>query len=84
MMIIALIMRPWLKMVKHMGAEGRVLADDVLVTAAGEGHAEAFERVYDATHEYMQDMGVRFTLIYTGYGCHAHPNIYRIWVPCSP
>ena len=59
MMIIALMLRPWLKVVEQMGAEGRILADDIIVTATGKNHAKVFERAYDATHEYMHDIGAK-------------------------
>ena len=38
MAIIALLLRPWLCLMREMGAQGRVLADDMLILAAGEGH----------------------------------------------
>ena len=75
MMVIALMMRPWLKMVESMGAEGRVLADDILVTAEGPAHAELFEKAYDSTHEYMQDMGAR---IAPSKSSRFMPSIYTV------
>ena len=59
MMVIALMLRPWILIIREKGAQGRVLADDILVTTEGNNHAVLFEEVYDSTHEYLLDMGAK-------------------------
>ena len=57
MMGTAVMMRPWLKVMETLGAEGRILADDIFLMATGETHLDTFVRAYEATHEYVQDLG---------------------------
>ena len=38
MMFVALVMRPWILEMRNLGAQGRVLADDILVKARGWRH----------------------------------------------
>ena len=40
MAMIALLLRPWMQMMKEMGVTPRTLADDLMVWAEGEGHAK--------------------------------------------
>ena len=57
MAITALLLRPWLVMVKEAGAQGCVLADDMLVLCEGPAHALIFEHVFDQAHLMVQDVG---------------------------
>ena len=41
------------------GAEGRVLADDLLVIAEGPAHAMIFEQAFDIMHSMLADMGAK-------------------------
>jgi hypothetical protein len=57
MMIVAIMMRPWLSMIKEMGLQPKVLADDVLVLAQGKSMLSRLARGLNATHVYLQAMG---------------------------
>ena len=60
MMIIALMMRPWILLVKVQGLiHPRVLADDLLLLGIGSGHFTAFVHAFNITHKYMQDIGAK-------------------------
>ena len=50
----ALLLRPWLLAMRDMGAQGRVLADDMLVITVGDGHGQVFEQAFDETHRMMK------------------------------
>ena len=59
MMVVALLMRPWLVMMKMMHIMPRVLADDVLLMAKGRDMLAQFARALNATHDYLHAMGPR-------------------------
>ena len=60
MMIVALIMRPWvMRMRCYIGVACYILADDVLITAAGEQMYNSFVSALNDTHDYLQQMGAR-------------------------
>ncbi len=59
MMIVAVIMRPWLRMVKEMNVQPKVLADDVLIIAQGKGMLSKLANTLNATHVFLQDMGAK-------------------------
>ena len=59
MMLIAFLLKPWITATKQMGAKPRILADDIMVYAIGEGHEETFRRASDLTHEYVADIGAK-------------------------
>lgn len=59
MMVVALIMRPWIELVKQEGVKPRVFADDIMLYAKGDGHEEALTKSYGTTHRYLEDMGAR-------------------------
>ena len=50
MMLTALLMRPWLLMMRKLGVEERVLADDIFLLPTGSNHAGRFEEALEATH----------------------------------
>ena len=59
MMIVALLMRPWLVLIKSMHVEPKVLADDVCIIAKGRRIISKPAKALEATHEYCQDFGAR-------------------------
>ena len=59
MMFTALLLRPWVGLMKTCNAIPRVLADDLLILNIGRGHLEAFTKALNATHEFLYDMGAR-------------------------
>lgn len=59
MMVIALVLRPWVQLMKSQGARPRILADDLLVATHGPDHCRKFQRVYNMTHKHIKDLGAR-------------------------
>ena len=59
MMFTALLMRPWLLMMREMSVVPRVLADDILLVTTGADHEQRFIEGYSATHLYLADMGAK-------------------------
>ena len=59
MMIVALLLRPWICMIKTLRVITKVLADDVMIVAKGKRMLASFANALGATHTYMQDMGSR-------------------------
>ena len=60
MMIVALIMRPWAMLMRcYDDVACYILADDVLITAAGDRMYDSFVHALNSTHEYLQQMGAR-------------------------
>lgn len=59
MMVVALMMRPWILMVRCMGMQPRVLADDVLMIARGPSMLSKFAAALNATHGYLHAMGAK-------------------------
>ena len=57
MMITALLFTPWARVVRDAGAMPRALADDLLVTANGDQHESIYKKAFEATLEYVQDIG---------------------------
>ena len=57
MMMLALLMVPWSKLMRNMQLQPRLLADDVLLMAAGPGAWERFQQGFNATHVYIMDLG---------------------------
>ena len=57
MMFTALLMRPWIMLMRNNEVTPRVLADDLYVTAFGQSHASKFVKAIDLTHQYINDMG---------------------------
>ena len=60
MMIVAMIMRPWIMLMRnYINVVCYILADDVLITAAGEQMYNSFVSALNETHDYLQQMGAR-------------------------
>ena len=59
MMIVAIMMRPWVSMLKGMDVQPKVLADDVLIIAQGKSMLSRMARALNATHIYLQAMGAK-------------------------
>ncbi len=59
MMMVALIMRPWLKMMNMLGVRPKVLADDVLIMAEGTHMLSKSAKALSATHQYLHDLGAK-------------------------
>ena len=59
MMVTALILRPWIKLMRNRRTRPRVLADDMLIAAHGEEHLHAFKAALDETHYYPSRMCAR-------------------------
>ena len=57
MMFTALLLRPWMVMVKDMGACPRTLADNLLATTSGKEHLDKLIAVTEATQQFLQDFG---------------------------
>ena len=53
MMFTALLLRASMQITTAMGARPRTLADDLLATACGPGHAELIIKVTEATHTFL-------------------------------
>ena len=56
-MFIAFLLRPWIIIMRAVGATPRILADDILVFAQGETHEATFKQAFDITHIFMRDIG---------------------------
>merc|ERR1712242_652533 len=56
---LALLMRPWILMMRELGVTPRTLADDLLLLADGDGHEERLCKAVDATFRYIADLGGR-------------------------
>ena len=60
MVMVALIMWPWIFMMRAIpGVDCYILADDVLVLAEGVAMVGRFAEALNTTHEYLNDMGAR-------------------------
>ena len=60
MVMVALIMRPWIVMMRAIpGVSCYMLADDVLVLADGAAMVGRLAEALNSTHEYLNDMGAR-------------------------
>lgn len=44
---------------RKLGVTPRILADDILVLAQGEGHVDLFQTAFDETSDYLQSMGAK-------------------------
>ena len=62
MMMIALLLRPWVHVVKKVGATPKVLADDILVVASGNRCTAVYASALDLTHQYMEDIGAKVSI----------------------
>ena len=59
MMFVALLMRPWIIMMRAANVFATLLADDVLIISVGSRMVGRFAKALDRTHEYLTDMGSR-------------------------
>ena len=60
MMMVALIMRPWILLMRASGGvQWLILADDVLIIATGKRMIGQFAKVLNVTHKYLQAMGAK-------------------------
>ena len=55
-----------------------ILADDVLITAAGDRMYDSFVLALNSTHEYLQQMGARIAPD-KSFNCASHPKA-RAWL----
>ena len=60
MAMVALIMRPWVLLMRtYLGIRCFILADDVLIVATGKQMASKFGAALNATHLYLHTMGAK-------------------------
>ena len=57
MMMAALIMRPWIIIMRTCGAACLILAGDILIMAKGKRMMGMFAKALNATHKYLKAMG---------------------------
>lgn len=55
--IMAICMRPWVKLMEHHKSVPRVLADDMLILIHGKEHVQQFQHNLKATHQDLNDIG---------------------------
>ena len=60
MAMVALIMRPWIAIMRTVGdVRCFILADDVLILARGDNMLGQFAKALNATHDFLQQMGAK-------------------------
>ena len=59
MTMVALIMRPWIMLMRENGVQTYILADDVLILAKGPNMLHNFAKALNQTHDYLQQMGAK-------------------------
>ncbi len=59
MTMVALLMVPWIKIMREIKVEPRVLADDLMFTAAGKNHANKTIEAMNASKEYFNSIGAK-------------------------
>mgnify|MGYP000397107837 FL=1 len=59
MTMVSLILKPWINYMIELGVEPRVLADDLMVTATGEGNQTKTIRAMQASRQYFHDIGAK-------------------------
>ena len=60
MAMVALIMRPWIAIMRtFVDVRCFILADDVLILALGENMLGQFAKALNATHDFLQQMGAK-------------------------
>ena len=59
MMIVALLMRPWIMLMKELNVEPKVLADDAMIIAKGSRMIKRLARALNGTHSYLHGMGAK-------------------------
>ena len=59
MMVVALLLRPWMKQMERLAIKPRILADDLQLISTGIRHLEIFDYAYTKTHEHLDDLGAK-------------------------
>ena len=59
MTMVSLILKPWINYMIELGVEPRVLADDLMVTATGEGNHTKTIQAMQASRQYFHDIGAK-------------------------
>ena len=79
MAIVALIMRPWVMLMRtFIGISCDILADDVRILATGKHMAAIFAKALNATHVYLQTMGA-MVAPNKSYNFASHPQV-KLWI----
>jgi len=79
MAIVALIMRPWIMLMRTIsGIQRYILADDVLIVATGKHMAANFVKALNTTHLFLQHMGAKVAPD-KSYNFASHPKA-REWI----
>ena len=82
MVIVAMIMRPWILMMRTFtGITCYILADDVLIVATGKHRVSNFAKTLNATHLYLHMMGAKVAPT-KSYNFASHPKAKR-WISKS-
>ena len=59
MTMVALLLKPWINYMIELGVEPRVLADDLMVTAEGEGNRTKTINAMQKSRQYFHDIGAK-------------------------
>ena len=59
MLMIALLMGPWAKLIKENNVTPRILADDLMFISSGKGHGTKAVDAMEKSREYFEDMGAK-------------------------
>ncbi len=59
MCLVGLLMRPWVGLMREMGVEPRVLADDLFLYSSGKKHATTMVDAMKASFRYFADIGAK-------------------------
>ena len=59
MSLIALLIRPWLGVMRELGVEPRTLADDLFFHVVGQGHMKKGVNAMVKSKEYFSDIGAK-------------------------
>ena len=61
MTMVSLILKPWINYMIELGVEPRVLADDLMITATGDGNRTKTIQAMQASRMYFHDIGAKVT-----------------------
>ena len=61
MMVTALLLRPWILLMRKQNVRARVFTDDMLIAAHGPECISLFRAALDTTHVYLKLMGAKIT-----------------------
>ena len=59
MTMVALLLKPWINYMIELGVEPRVLADDLMVTAVGQGNRTKTIQAMQKSRQYFHDIGAK-------------------------